>query len=166
MSRAGEPDSGMGSRTVTGTLLLHAFQGFERTLFDRLGKRGYAGLRRKHGAVLANVDEAGTRASVLARRAGMTPAAMGELVDELEAKRYVRRVPDPADGRAKLVVPSARALERQQVVGEVVAEIEAEYRALLGATAYEGLRESLATLVDATGSGFEVRQPRPLEEKA
>jgi DNA-binding MarR family transcriptional regulator len=146
---------------VTGTLLLHAFQGFERTLFDRLARRGHKGLRRKHGAVLANVDAAGTRASVLAARAGMTPPAMGELVDELENKGYVQRVADPTDRRAKLVMPTAKTLARQRVVSEVVAGIEAEYCGLLGAAHYQVLRQALQTLVQATGSGSEVAQPRP-----
>ncbi|TML14345.1 MAG: winged helix-turn-helix transcriptional regulator [Actinobacteria bacterium] len=152
----------MDAETATGTLLLHVFQSFERALFDRLAKRGHAGLRPKHGAVLANVDASGTRGSVLARRAGMTQPAMGELVDELEAKGYVRRVPDPADRRAKLVVPTARALARQRIVVQVVDAIEREYRDLLGSVAYESLRAALMRLVEATGSGYEVRQPRPL----
>jgi DNA-binding MarR family transcriptional regulator len=154
------PESG--ETVATGTLLLHAFQAFERTLFDRLAVRGHPGLRRKHGAVLANLDPDGTRASVLARRAAMTAPAMGELVDELEAKGYVRRAADPADRRAKLVLPTPRALARQKIVSKVVGGIEDEYRALLGDAAYEGLRATLGRLVDATGSGYEVPQPRPL----
>jgi hypothetical protein len=69
----------------TGTLLLHAFQGFERALFARYAERGEDALRPKHGAVIANIDPEGTRPSVLADRAGMTRPAMGELIDELES---------------------------------------------------------------------------------
>jgi DNA-binding MarR family transcriptional regulator len=156
-SRGPAPDP----EAATGTLLLQAFQAYERALFERTAPRGFAGLRRKHGAVLANVDPGGTRASVLAARAGMTPPAMGELIDELEAKGYVRRAADPDDRRAKLVVPTAKALARQKVVKEVVAGIEAEYRELLGAANYNALRRTLTAIVRATGSGFEVAQPRP-----
>jgi DNA-binding MarR family transcriptional regulator len=156
-SRAAAPEPG---DTTTGTLLLQAFQGFQRRLFERLAEHGQRGVRPKHGAVLANLDAEGTRPSVLAARAGMTPPAMGELIDELTAKGYVRRVPDPTDRRAKLVVPTKRALDRQQVVNEIVAGIEAEYRAALGAVAYAELRESVRALVRLTGSGSEVAQPR------
>ena len=155
VSRA-DPDEKM----ATGTMLLHAFQGFERSLFARLAKRGHQSLRPKHGAVLANLDAGGTRASVLARRAGMTQPAMGELIDELEAKGYVRRAADPGDRRAKLVMPTSRAIARQKLVVEVVEAIENEYRALLGDAAYGELRAALAQLVHTTGSGHEVRQPR------
>jgi DNA-binding MarR family transcriptional regulator len=144
---------------MTGTLLLHAFQGFERRLFDGYRLRGEKGLRPKHGAVIANIDPQGTRPSVLAERANMTRPAMGELIDELEALGYVRRVPDPQDRRAKLVTPTAKTLARQRLVREVNAEIEAGYRKKLGSTEYQRLRRALAQLVQLTGSGAEITQP-------
>jgi DNA-binding MarR family transcriptional regulator len=145
----------------TGTLLLHAYQAFERRLFERFQDRGQVGLRPKHGAVIANLDADGTRPSVLAARAGMTRPAMGELIDELEEKGYVTRIPDPGDRRSKLIMPTSLALVRQEVAGEIMAELEAAYRTLLGRAAYQELRRSLTTLVAMTGSGYEVAQPRP-----
>src|SRR5205807_6643159 len=126
--------------TFTGTLLLHAFQGFERRLFEGYRLRGEGGLRPKHGAVIANVDAKGTRPSVLADRAGMTRPAMGELIDELEAAGYVERVPDPVDRRAKLIKPTARTLKRQRLARQVNAEIEVAYQERLGAAGYRSLR--------------------------
>ena len=143
----------------TGTLLLHAFQGFERTLFDRYRLRGEDSLRPKHGAVIANIDPDGTRPSVLADRAGMTRPAMGELIDELEAAGYVERIADPDDRRAKLIKPTRKTLARQRLAREVNAEIEATYLARLGETRYRQLRRTLAELVELTGSGEEVAQP-------
>ena len=147
------------SETFTGTLLLHAFQGFERRLFAGYRQHGEEGLRPKHGAVIANIDPAGTRPSVLADRAGMTRPAMGELIDELEAAGYVERVADPDDRRAKLIKPTARTLARQRLATRVNASIEAEYRKHLGAKRYDELRRSLGELVALTGSGAEVTQP-------
>src|SRR5438876_325569 len=123
-SRGNDPPAAM----FTGTLLLHAFQGFERQLFDGYRARGEVGLRPKHGAVIANIDAAGTRPSVLAARAGMTRPAMGELIDELETAGYVRRVPDPVDRRAKLIKPTAKTLSRQKLAREVNERIEAASR--------------------------------------
>jgi DNA-binding MarR family transcriptional regulator len=143
----------------TGTLLLHAFQGFERQLFAGYHERGEDGLRPKHGAVIANIDRSGTRPSVLADRAGMTRAAMGELIDELEASGHVERVPDPEDRRAKLVKPTAKTLARQKIAREINAEIEAAYERCLGPQRYRQLRQALFTLVDVSGSGAEVAQP-------
>jgi DNA-binding MarR family transcriptional regulator len=143
----------------TGTLFLHAFQGFERRLFDLYGEHGEVALRPKHGAVIANIDKAGTRPSVLAARAGMTRPAMGELIDELEALGYVGRIPDPEDRRAKLITPTAKTLARQTLARKVNAEIESAYRERLGERGYRALRRALAEVVALTASGAEVAQP-------
>ena len=144
---------------MTGTLLLHAFQGFERELFAGYRSHGEDGLRPKHGAVIANIDPEGTRPSLLADRAGMTRPAMGELIDELETLGYVTRVPDPDDRRAKLIKPTAKTLRRQRLARQVNAEIEAAYEEHLGSAEYRRLRRALARLVAVTGSGAEVSQP-------
>jgi DNA-binding MarR family transcriptional regulator len=158
-TRPGGADAERSADAFTGTLLLHAFQGFERRLFEGYRQRGAKGLRPKHGAVIANLDAAGTRPSVLADRAGMTRPAMGELIDELEAAGYVRRVADPADRRAKLIKPTAKTLARQELAKQVNAEIEATYKQRLGAAGYAELRRALADLVALTASGAEVAQP-------
>jgi DNA-binding MarR family transcriptional regulator len=145
----------------TGSLLLHAFQGYERWLFDGYRHRGEEGLRPKHGAVIANIDRNGTRASVLADRAGMTRQAMGELIDELEELGYVERVPDPDDRRAKLIRPTGKTLKRQRLARELNDEIDAAYLERLGEARHRQLRRALAELVELTGTGAEVAQPPP-----
>jgi DNA-binding MarR family transcriptional regulator len=147
------------AEAFTGTLLLHAFQGFERRLFELYRQHGEVELRPKHGAVIANIDRGGTRPSVLAARAGITRPAMGELVDELEQLGYVERIADPADRRAKLIKPTAKTLTRQKLARQVNAEIESAYRQRLGDTAYRTLRRALAELVSMTASGVEIVQP-------
>ena len=140
----------------TGTLLLRAFQAFQTELLDGLARAGYE-IRAKHGAVLANVEAGGSRPSVLARRAGMGKPALGELVDELEAMGYVERVADPADGRAKLVVPTSTGQAAIRVAARVIEAIEARYAAELGDTGYRRLRKALLVLVP---HGAEDIQPR------
>ncbi|MBO0837141.1 MAG: MarR family transcriptional regulator, partial [Actinobacteria bacterium] len=103
----------------TQSLLLAAYQQTASELLTALARAGHTSIRHKHGAVFANLDAAGTRPSVLAERAGMTKAALGELVDELERIGYVRRQPDPSDRRAKLVVPTDTAKEVTALVRQV-----------------------------------------------
>src|ERR1700678_995599 len=64
--------------------------------------RGFAGIRLVHIALIRNVDEGGTRISEIARRAGMTKQATGQLVAEFVELAYIKLIPDPADGRAKI----------------------------------------------------------------
>lgn len=139
----------------TQSLLLFAYQQSARELAEYLHVQGHAVIRPKHGAVFANLDREGTRPTVLAQRAGMGKAAMGELVDELERLGYVERRPDPCDRRAKLVVPTSAALEVTRLVHAFNRKLEARYRRRLGKQAYDALRRSLIAL-----AGRDDIQPR------
>jgi DNA-binding MarR family transcriptional regulator len=130
----------------TQSLLLYAYQASARALIGTLQARGHPSIRPKHGAVFANIDGDGTRSSILAERAGIGKAAMGELIDELQRLGYVRRNPDPSDRRAKLVVPTDRAREVTDIVHEYNMQMEAAYRELLGDEAYWALRAALQAI--------------------
>ena len=82
--------------------------------------------------MLQFLDDAGTRVSVLAARAQMTKQSMAQLVAHLEAHGYVERVPDPADGRAKLVRATARGREVFALVREFIAELDARLDERMG----------------------------------
>lgn len=140
----------------TQSLLLAGYQASASALVDALHEAGHTRLRHKHGAVFANLDREGTRPSVLADRARMGRAAMGELVDELELRGYVQRQPDPEDGRAKLVVPTPRAIEVTALVRRVNEQIELRYRKRLGGDGYRALRSALEEISD----GRALSQPR------
>jgi DNA-binding MarR family transcriptional regulator len=140
----------------TQSLLLAAYQATASELLEALATSGHEYIRHKHGAVFANLDDRGTRPSVLAERAGMTRAAMGELVDELERLGYVERLPDPADRRAKLVVGTAPARDVLAIVITVNDGLERRLKRELGSEAYDSLRAGLLHL----GDRHVLRQPR------
>lgn len=104
--------------------------------------------RPAHSGVMAHIDEGGTRPSVLARRANITPQAMGELVDDVERLGYVTREPDPNDRRAKLVVLTPRGIELEKVAGQQIASIDAQLTELLGETALQQLQQSLHAIIN------------------
>jgi DNA-binding MarR family transcriptional regulator len=53
---------------------------------------------------------------------------MGELVAELERRRYVERVPDPSDGRARLVRLTDEGRDVVRTALGVIMDIEAKWR--------------------------------------
>jgi DNA-binding MarR family transcriptional regulator len=71
---------------------------------------------------------------------------MAELVAYLEGHRYVERIPDPRDRRAKLVRATDRGREVYAVAREAIAEIEAEWTARLGDHKMRQLRDLLREL--------------------
>ena len=75
-------------------------------LVDRLATAGYPDLPAATHPVFENLDRDGTRLTDLAARADMTHQSMGELIDTLEHRGYVERLPTPAtDGPAWCASP-------------------------------------------------------------
>ncbi|MFD5831372.1 MarR family winged helix-turn-helix transcriptional regulator [Lentzea sp. NPDC060358] len=100
--------------------------------------------------VLMRVDPGGTRLTVLAEAAQVTKQTAGFLVDQLEKAGYVERVPDPADGRARLVRVTAKAMEAVPVANAELARIEAEWERHIGKRRMAQLREALEMLGEIT----------------
>src|SRR5436853_7506492 len=94
----------MPAETDLGRLLLQAHRALATELREGMTERGYPDIRPGHAAVFMNIDRrSGTRLTDLAHRARMTKQGMMLVVDDLEGRGYVRRVPDVEDGRAKVV---------------------------------------------------------------
>ncbi|MDG4823223.1 MarR family transcriptional regulator [Asanoa sp. WMMD1127] len=115
----------------------------QREIFARAAAQGFADARPRHGAVLAFLDEEGTRPGELARLAGRNKQTMGAIIDELERLGYVRRTPDPADRRAKLIVPTDRGRRFMEITDDFVRQIEQGLAGTLGADRYRDFRDAL-----------------------
>jgi len=126
-----------------GVLLREPVRRGNELLHERLAARGHPAVRAPHGNVLQFLDPEGTSVSELARRAQITKQSMAELVAHLERHGYVERVPNPADGRARLVRATARGTEVYAIAREVVAELEERLVARLGPKRFAQLRELL-----------------------
>jgi DNA-binding MarR family transcriptional regulator len=100
-----------------------------------------------HSAVFAQIDPDGSRLTDLARRAGMTPQAMGELVDELEELGYVVREPDPTDRRAKLIVLTGRGRDCIAAGIATIDGIESRLDEALGERGHRQLRRLLGKIL-------------------
>jgi len=120
-----------------------AFTALNDLVIPHLVQQGFTDLRPAHAAVFQYLDDTGTTVSVLAQRARMTKQEMAELVLHLEKHDYVVRTPDPADGRAKLVLPSARGLLVLSVAQALVPEIERRVATVIGEDRLRQLRADL-----------------------
>lgn len=136
----------MSTTPPTQTLLFLAYDRSSRELEDAIHRGGHPALQPKYGAVFAQINESGVRSTTLARGAGVTKASMGQLIDELEDLGYVRRAADPSDRRAKLILPTTKALDVLRILGEFNKAWERKQRGRLGREAYDSLRSSLETL--------------------
>lgn len=137
----------MVGRHSFGVLLQQLSRDFERRARATLRARGHTRLQPSHQVVFASLGRTGTRLTDLAHGANMTKQAMGQIVDDLERLGYVERVPDPDDGRAKIVRFTPVGLDFVSDAAEVLAEIWQDYAALLGPGDLEQLQSSLRKLL-------------------
>jgi DNA-binding MarR family transcriptional regulator len=107
-----------------------------RHIYDRairdLRAKDHPDIRLAHTGLLPHLDPEGTRSSVLAQRMEISKQAVGQLVDDLERKGYVERLPDPTDGRAKIVRLTPRGIQVQIDGLDIFATLEAELEEQLG----------------------------------
>ena len=128
-------------------LFSDVFDALVAEMHDGLPAQGFDDIRPSHSVgVLRTIDADGTRPGELARRAGVTPEAMAEFVRYLEGRGYVERVPDPSDGRARLVRLTAKGRKAAEAAHIVFDEIEERWKRTLGAQRYKQLQEMLAEL--------------------
>src|SRR5688572_11073733 len=100
-------------------------------LREQIADAGHPEIREGHGCVFGFIDlEQGSRLTDLAADAGLTKQAVGEAVTELERLGYVTRVPDPQDGRAKIIKLTDRGTDAVIKGRRIFAQIEAEWAEL------------------------------------
>ena len=110
-------------------------------------------IRTAHSAVFVNIDREGTRLTHLAERALMTPQAMSQLVDDLAARGYLERVPDPSDRRAKLIRLTDLGFDALQAAFDTIIGIETSLGSLLGRDGLLQLREALRLIAELPPEG-------------
>jgi DNA-binding MarR family transcriptional regulator len=149
MSGTSNQGSGAAREPGLGTLVARLLFAVQDELYTRLEEAGYGDLTRLHGAVIAYLDESGTRATELARRSGRHKQVIGRIVDELEELGYVERRPERADRRAKLVVPTERGRAVMRLSDEIIRDIEHRQAAALGKVRYDEFKHVLGEVVDS-----------------
>jgi DNA-binding MarR family transcriptional regulator len=92
----------------------------------------------------------GSRLTDLAEQAQVTKQTASLLVAALEREGLVERVPDPADGRARLIRFTSRGQQAALRARDVVMGVEQQWTEHLGAELADRLREALEKLREMT----------------
>lgn len=133
-----------------GVLLFLPYRAMESRVFEGLAAAGFDDFTPAQARVFQRIAPGGSRLTDLAAQAGITKQSAGFLVDQLERADYVDRVPDPGDGRARLVRIAERGARSVEVSRGIVAQVEAEWTARLGARRMAQLRRALTDLREIT----------------
>jgi DNA-binding MarR family transcriptional regulator len=107
---------------------------------------GHKDLRPAHARLMVFLGWEGSRITDIARAQDVTKNAVGQLVTELEDLGYVERVPDPADGRAKVVRYTRKGRALIADAAAIAHRLDAEIEAIVGTRRLAELRSTLADI--------------------
>jgi DNA-binding MarR family transcriptional regulator len=133
-----------------GVLLFVPYRHMENRILQAIRDAGFDDLTLAQARVFQRIAPSGSRLTDLAEQAQMTKQSAAGLVDELERMRYVRRVPDPNDRRARLIQIDKRGRLAAKAAQAAHDEVQAEWRIRLGTRRFSQLREALEDLREIT----------------
>src|SRR4051794_19986872 len=126
------------------------YRAMENRVLAALTAAGFDDVTLAQARLLQRLGPHGTRLTELAEAAQVTKQTASHLVDQLERTGYVRRTPDPSDGRARLIRAAERGLAAKRIADPVAAEVEAEWRAHPRGQLYEQLPARVMRLRGST----------------
>ena len=136
--------------TNFGVLLFIPYRHIENRILQSVRDAGFNDVTLAQARVFQRIAPGGNRLTDLAEQAQMTKQSVAGLVDELERMGYVERVPDPDDGRARLIQIDERGRKAGNVAQAAHDQIQAEWREHLGARRFAQLRKTLEQLREIT----------------
>jgi DNA-binding MarR family transcriptional regulator len=131
---------------MIGALLHAAWAEARARISAGLVEAGFTDLLPAYLMVLQYPGPDGEHPSALARRAGMSKQAMNKLLSSLEQLGYIEREQDERDGRARIVRVTERGALAIATIHTIVAEIERDWAAALGAARFAEFKSVLETL--------------------
>jgi DNA-binding MarR family transcriptional regulator len=106
-------------------------------------------LRAAHTALFPHLTSEGVRGADLAKKLGVTKQAVSQLITELEQWGVVEQIPDPQDGRAKLVRFTPKGHKGLLQGLSVLRELERELEGKIGKRRMQELHTALLALEKA-----------------
>jgi DNA-binding MarR family transcriptional regulator len=126
----------------------------------RIAADGHPDVRFSDGVVFQHLVPGPLTIGGLAERLGVTQQATSKSVADLERRGYVRREPDPADRRARMIVLTDRARRAIDSGRRHRAELHEELGRRLGSRRAETVRLALVEVVRELGADVAVRRRR------
>lgn len=111
-----------------GVLLRLPFEVLLDRVYSELVTHGFEDVRPAHGNVFRYISPDGSRLTELADAAQITKQSMNYLVEYLHDRGYVEMIPDPTDGRAKLIHLTSQGQKVQQMAVQISRQVEAEWQ--------------------------------------
>ncbi len=129
-----------------GAMLGVVWQWVRDQMYAGVVAAGYDDLNAAHVGLWRYPGLEGLRPSQLADRRGITKQSVNDLLAHLEQQGYLSRVPDPADGRARVIRLSPKGWRLQRAIYAQAGAAQLRIAELLGPRRFAQLHSSLELL--------------------
>lgn len=114
---------------------------------DGVTSRGFTDVRPAHGFAFVRISAGDATTADVAEYLGITKQAASQLVEQLVTRGYLTRVPDPSDGRARLLLLTDRGQACTAAARDAATDAIDSWRARLGARDITTLDRTLTALL-------------------
>jgi DNA-binding MarR family transcriptional regulator len=146
-SLGGDHPSGARSRYI-GAMLRDVWQWVRDHMYAGVVAAGYDDLNAAHVGLWRYPGLDGLRPSQLADHVGITKQSVNDLLGHLEAHGYLQRVPDAADGRARVIRLTSKGQRLQETIYAEAGAAQLRIAEILGPRRFAQLHGSLELLTD------------------
>ena len=129
-----------------GALMRVVWQWVREQMYAGVVGAGYDDLNAAHVGLWRYPGLEGLRPSELAGRVGIRKQSVNDLLGHLEQHGYLSRVPDEADGRARVIRLSAKGRRLQQTIYDQAGAAELRIAEILGPRRFTQLHSCLELL--------------------
>jgi len=129
-----------------GAMLRIVWQWVRDEIYSGVFEAGYDDLNPAHVALFRHPSFDGLRPTELAAQLQITKQSVNDLLGHLEARGYVVRKADPADGRARVVRLTAKGRRLETTINAEAKHAEQRLAEMLGPRPFAQLRDTLEQL--------------------
>ena len=153
MSSASIPgdDPGAQPGRYIGAMMRVVWQWVRDQMYTGVAAAGYTDLNAAHIGLWRYPGLDGLRPSELADHVGITKQSVNELLGHLERHGYLARVPDSADGRARVIRLTSKGRRLEETIYAEARAAQLRIAEILGPRRFAQLHNSLEQLTELLG---------------
>jgi DNA-binding MarR family transcriptional regulator len=131
-----------------GAMLRDVWQWVRDQMYAGVVAAGYGDLSAAHVGLWRYPGLDGRRPSQLADHVGITKQSVNDLLGHLEGHGYLHRVPDSADGRARVIRLTLKGQQLQETIYAEAGAAQQRIAEILGPRRFAQLHDSLERLTE------------------
>jgi DNA-binding MarR family transcriptional regulator len=156
MSSDSSTDTNGKPSPYVGAMLGVVWQWVRDQLYAGVVAAGYDDLNAAHVGLWRYPGLEGLRPSQLADRRGITKQSVNDLLGYLELHGYLSRVPDSADGRARVIRLTTKGWRLQKTIYAEAGTAQLRIEEILGPRRFSQLQSSLELLTEQLAGSLDV----------